>query len=94
MAQKWEYKVVQSWLPTAKGIDGARTAIKNPEESLNEVARDGYELFDIKVIEIAGASPVVNHYFRREIGLNPAASDSGPAVVGGFRSQGIPGGIR
>jgi Domain of unknown function (DUF4177) len=62
MQQRWEYKVIQTHDSATHGLVGSATL----EEELNELARAGWELFQV-VAYSTDRSGTINHYFRREI---------------------------
>jgi hypothetical protein len=68
----WEYKVLQIQESATHGLVGG----VHLEGDLNEIAREGWELFQVVTYSTAERAVTINHYFRRE---TKASSSSGPA---------------
>ena len=67
MAQRWEYKVVQSLFPLDAATRVGQPRNDNPEEELNEEAGQGWELHCVVAFTRADGMITINHYLKREV---------------------------
>jgi hypothetical protein len=59
----WEYKVLQVQDSATHGLVGSA----NLEGELNEIAHEGWDLFQVVTYSTAERAATINHYFRREV---------------------------